>query len=483
RLWEINPSTKASIVLREHEDNVTDLAFSRDGKWLATGSGDRTVRVWNMNDLAHKPIVLEHENNIEALAFSSDSKWLATITRGDIKVRLWTVDNLTQTFNQKPFVLKQATMITSLAFSPDSRWLATASGDRQIHLWDIGHLQDHLTQEPVVLPNEGGVGAWAFSPDGRRLAILIGDSDNEINRSLWLWDLTNKDYEVIKTPRYEGEGNFDFVLEFSPNGKWLASSSGGWIRTPVVRLWDTNNLTNESPMLVGPDCDGYTMIFSPHGNWLAILDACSYVQLWDMNDPTNKPITLPGRENTGLTLAFSPDETWLAGMSGSSISLWDLNNLTLDPLVVRAHEGDIDTLAFSTDGKWLATGGQDNTVRLWDMARITIPPLEQSCSIIGRNFTRSEWVRYFPGEFYKKTCERWPVEMEVYVMIFNDIASPIWLVCGLVDLSLVTSYKWDRSWNDPKAKASKRKIAFAIIRAIIFLSLSGGYFLFVRPNF
>jgi WD40 repeat protein len=98
RLWDMHNRTAEPVILRGHEREVWALAFSSDGRWLASGSRDMTVRLWDMHDHTAEPVVLRgHADAVWAVAFSSDGHWLASGS-GDTTVRLWViqVDELTQ---------------------------------------------------------------------------------------------------------------------------------------------------------------------------------------------------------------------------------------------------------------------------------------------------------------------------------------------------------------------------------------------------
>ena len=150
------------------------MAFSGDGRWLATGSEDHAVRLWDLQDPsgpnAH-PIVLPHDDAVEAVAFSDarseqgdSSRWLATGSR-DSTARLYDVEDLLA----RPIVLGgHEGPVDSVVFGDADRWLATGSGDGTARLWDL----EHPSVRPAVLEHgpQSEVGALAFSPDGRLLA-------------------------------------------------------------------------------------------------------------------------------------------------------------------------------------------------------------------------------------------------------------------------------------------------------------------------
>jgi len=302
-------------------DAVVSVVFSPDGRTLASGADDQTVRLWDVRDPAH-PLPLGqpltgHTKWVNSVEFSPDGRTLASGSN-DRTVRLWDVrDPAHPTLLGQP--LGHTDFVWSVAFSPDGHTLASGGYDHTVRLWDV---RDPAHPHPLGQPLTGhtdAVDSVAFSPDGRTLAS--GSND----RTVRLWDVRDPAHPLPLGQPLTGHTNFVVSVAFSPDGRTLASGSDD--RT--VRLWDVRDPAH--PTLLGQPLTGHTdlvvsVAFSPDGRTLASGGYDRTVRLWDVRDPAHP--TLLGQPLTG-------------------------------------HTDAVFSVAFSPDGRTLASGSADHTVRLW----------------------------------------------------------------------------------------------------------------------
>lgn len=223
-LWEYTNSLTHPIALFGHISEITDLAFSPNGRWLASGSQDNTIRLWKIEDLLAAPVVLtDNDFGVDALTFDSTGRWLVSAEKYKKTMHIWDVQNP----SGLPKKISHEMSIRAFAFSPSGHYLATGGYDTTVQIWNI----QNLNAQPFVLefPElETGIpiGDIAFSPDGRWLAIDI------FNVSVYLWDMQNLQGKPIllqavdsqlENIRLSSGEDFNNTLVFSPDGIWLTT--------------------------------------------------------------------------------------------------------------------------------------------------------------------------------------------------------------------------------------------------------------------
>jgi WD40 repeat protein len=327
---------------------IMSVCFAPDGQTLAVANYDRTVKVYSANTLLLLNTFRGHDFSADSVAFSRNGRLLATGGRDGV-VKLWDVAAA-----QEPAVSGRGLgMIYSMAFSPDGGILATAGLDHQVpKLWDV-NTQRELQS---FTGHTGGTLSVAFSPDGKRLAT--GGSDKVAK----LWEVDTG--REIRT--FEGHTGWVQNVAFSPDGRRLATSS----EDRTVKLWDVDTGLEMATFLIpssGHTDSPISLMFSPDGRLLITGCDDGAVRVWEIQ--TQREVTTLMNPKGITALALSPDGKVLAaGLADGQVKLWHWSAGN-ELLTLKGHVSHISNLAFFPGGKRLAScGGGDNTLKIWNAA-------------------------------------------------------------------------------------------------------------------
>jgi WD40 repeat protein/tRNA A-37 threonylcarbamoyl transferase component Bud32 len=343
KIWDAATGQEI-LSLKGHTGAVNGVAFSPDGRRLASASNDQTVKVWDAATGQEYVTLKGHTRLVYGVAYSPDGRRLAS-AGGDGTVKVW--DAAT---GQECLTLKGQGYVSAVAYSPDGRRLASASADQAVKIWDAATGQECLA---LKVPTNEVVHAMAYSPDGRRLASAGGDGTVKV------WDAaTGQERLTLKGHK----GPFSAVA-YSPDGRRLASASFD----QTVKVWDA---------VSGQECltlkghTGYVgaVAYSPDGRLLASAGIHDQtVKVWDA--ATGQESLTLKEDRSGVTgMAFSPDGRRLASSSvDRTVKVWDAAT-GQECLTLKGHTGSVFAVAYSPDGRRLASGSGDRTVKIWDAA-------------------------------------------------------------------------------------------------------------------
>jgi WD40 repeat protein len=327
---------------RGHQNHVQGVAFSPDGRRVATASRDRTVKLWKIDTDQQFRAFLGPGAPMLGARFSPDGRRLTSVAE-DGTVREWDADS-GKLLRRRTANLDRP---RSVAIRLDGGFLTAAGRHGKIARWDLANDRPI----PATWQHGAPARAVAVSPDGRRVASTGEDGTVKI------WDTAG---ETALFTRGEHTAPVRAVV-FSPDGKSLVS--GG---EDGVRVWDVAT-GRELPTWVGKTPKVAALAFGPDG-CLAVAQMGGHLSLWDPERRLRR-VALLGHNARVWAVAFTPDGTRLASASQDmTVKLWDTAS-GHEVLTLRDFPGEVSGVAFSPDGRRLVTTDLGGSVRLWETDR------------------------------------------------------------------------------------------------------------------
>jgi WD40 repeat protein len=359
KIWDVSPDRVASstaileppadlaakvaiATLHGHEALASTCKFSPDGKLLATGSSERTVRLWDTHSWHELSLWQGFTNTIASVRFAPDGNRLAAANQ-DCTISIWD----RHTGNCVSTLTGHRQSLLAVDYSPNGRFIGSASADGTVKIWaaESGELVRTISAHP------GGVWRIVFSPDSR----LVASSGMDNQPRIWVVETG----ESVAT--FLGHTHMIRSLAFSPDCQRLITGSfdACW------RSWDI-----ASGELLGR-YSGHTnwlwdLALSPDGRLLVTGSSDRTAKLWDAN--TGELLqTFAEHTDEVLAIAFSPQGRQFAtGSEDRSIKIWDIET----GRVLQTLTGHLDrllSLSYSPDGSVLASSSADETIKFWDL--------------------------------------------------------------------------------------------------------------------
>jgi WD40 repeat protein len=428
KLWDLETGQEI-LTLTGHNDYIRSVSISPDGKILASGSGDKTIKLWNL-ETGQEILTLRGQNSdVNSLSFSPDGKTLASGS-GDKTIKLWDVE----TGQEILTLIGHHEGVISVSISPDGKTLASGSWDKTIKLWNFETGKQIRTLVRTLAGHNSDVYSVSFSPDGKTLAS--GSSD----RTIKLWNLDTAQEILTLTGHHEGV----ISLCFSADGKTLASGSGD----KTIKLWDLET-AEEIRTLTGHHFGVYSVSISPDNKTLASASFDKTIKLWNL-DIGKEIRTLIAHNSDVISVSISPDSKTLAsGSSDKTIKLWNLET-NQQICTLKGHNFSVNSVSFSPDSKTLASGSEDKTIKLWN-----VETNQQICTLKGHNFSVNS-VSFSPdgktlaSGSEDKTIKLWNLETGVEILTMIGHQEEVYSVSISPDGKILASGSGDKTiklWN------------------------------------
>jgi WD40 repeat protein len=358
QIWHASSGEMVSIYTN-YSAGVNAVAWSPDSHYLASGSADQTMQVWAAITRKQRFKYSGHFDIVNAVAWSPDGRYIAS-GNSDQTVQVWeaTAGNLIFTYHG------HSASVNTIAWSPDSYYIASGSDDQTVQVWKA-------TTGRLIFTYSGHsdiVNTVAWSPAGR---YIVSDSNNQ---TIQVWEATTgrllstySGYSIATSvdaaagrlvSMYSG-GYISADAAWSPDGRYIVS--GSYDNTAQVWEATTGNLIF---MYHGHSASVISVAWSPNGRYIASGSVDQTVQIWEAT--AGRPIfTYHGHSSNVNAVAWSPDSRYIvSGSYDNTAQVWEATTGSLI-FTYSKYYGSVNAVVWSPDGRYIASGSVDQTVQVW----------------------------------------------------------------------------------------------------------------------
>lgn len=432
KLWDIE-SGRCIKSLEGHTRDITSIAITPDGKVAVSGSWDRTIRVWNLQSGECLCTFRGHHRDIASVAITPDGKFVYS-GGGDKTLQVWDV----QYRKNLKSINGLSDYIKSIAITPDGKYAVLGHWDKKIRVLDLVGGKCSKFFEG----HTNSVSSVAITPDKK--LVVSGSWDNTIK----LWDIENN--TCLRT--FLGHTSYVTSVAITPDRELIASGS----KDTTVRLWDVKS-GNCLKILEANTQDVDSVSITTDGKLVVSGSKDKSLRVWDLERGSDIS-TIEGHTQNVSSLAMAPTvRKVISGSYDSNLKVWNYDNGKCMNKM-EGHFRDISSVAITSDGNLAVSGSWDYTLGVWDLQRgKSLFTLEGHTDVVHCVAITADGKLAVSGS-WDNTVRLWDIHNRKCLKVFNGHTRDITAIAITPDGKMVVSGSKDstlRVWNIENFSYSK----------------------------